>query len=74
MKKKANSLKDFYKNPAADLVNQLSAAKNIFGTNSVKEYYSALNMPSDFFKLQLMNKEEVFKILSNVDPEKLVSR
>ena len=27
-------------------------------------------MPSDFLKLQLTNKEEVFKILSNVDPEK----
>ena len=40
------------------------------GINSVKEYYSALNIPSDSFKLQLTNKEEVFKILSNFDPEK----
>ena len=40
--------------------------------NSVKEHYSVLNTPSDYFKLQLMNKEEVFKILCNVDPEKLV--
>ena len=38
--------------------------------NSVKEYYSALNIPSGSFKLQLTNKEEVFKILNNVDPEK----
>ena len=55
---------------AADLVNRLPAAENIFGINSVKEYYSALNIPSDSFKYQLRNKEEVFKILSNADPEK----
>ena len=34
----------------------------------VKEYYSALNIVSDSFKLT--NKEEVFKISSNLDPEK----
>ena len=57
---------------AADLVNRLPAAENIFGINSVKQYYSALNIPSDSFKPQLTNKEEVFKILSNAGPEKVV--
>ena len=65
--KNANTFKHFYRNPTADLINRLSAAKNIFGTNSVKEYYSALNIPSDSFKFQLTNNEEVFKILRNVD-------
>ena len=70
-KKNANTFKDFCRNLAADLVNRLPAAKNIFGINSVKEYCSALNIPSDdSFKLESMNKQEVFKILSNVDPEK----
>ena len=69
-KKNANTFKDFYRNLAADLVNRLPAAKNIFGINSVKESYSALNIPSDSFKLQLTNKEEVFKILNNADPGK----
>ena len=69
-KKNTNTFKDFYRNLAADLVNRLPAAKNIFGINSVKEYYSALNIPSDSFELQLTNKEEVFKISSNVDPKK----
>ena len=69
-KKNANTFKGFYSNLAADLANRLPAAKNIFGINSVKEYYSALNIPSDSFKLRLTNKEEVFKMLSNVDPEK----
>ena len=37
--------------------------------NSVKEYYySALNISSDSFKLQLTNKEGVFKMLNNFDP------
>ena len=69
-KKNANTFKDFYSNLAVDLVNRLPAAKNIFGINLVKEHYTALNIPSDSFKLQLTNKEEVFKTLSNVDPEK----
>ena len=69
-KKNANTFKDFYSNLAADLVNRLPAAKNIFAMNSIKEYYSVLNTPSDSFKLQLTNKEGVFKIFSNVDPEK----
>ena len=69
-KKNANTLKDFYSNLAADLVNRLPSGENIFGMNSVKEYYPVLNIPSDSFKLQLTNKEKVFKILSNVDSEK----
>ena len=69
-KKNANTFKDFYSNLAVDLVNRLPAAKNIFGINFVKEHYAALSIPSDSFKFQLTNKEEVFKILSNVDPEK----
>ena len=71
-KKNANTFKDFCRNLAEDLLNQLPATKNIFGTNSVKDYYSGvlLNIPSDSFKLQLTNKEKVFKIISNVDPEK----
>ena len=39
--------------------------------NSVREYCLALNILSDSsFKLQLTNKEEVFKISSNDNPEK----
>ena len=68
-KKNANTFKNFYSNLTAELVNRLPTAKNIFGINSVKEYYSALNIPFDSFKLQLTNKEVVFKILNNVDPE-----
>ena len=40
--------------------------------NPVKEYYSTLDIPSDSFKLQLTTKEEVFKILNNVSPDKAV--
>ena len=41
--------------------------------NSVKDFYSALNIPSDSFKLQLTNKEKVLKIFSNLDTEKACS-
>ena len=69
-KKNANTFKPFYSNLAADLLNQLPAVKSIFDMNSVKKYYSVLNTSSDSLKLQLMNKEEVFKILFNIDPKK----
>ena len=48
-KKNPNAFKVFYRNLAADLVNRLRAAKNIFLINSVKEYYSDLNISSDSF-------------------------
>ena len=51
VKKHVNTFKAFYRNLAAELVNRLPAAKNIFVINSVKEYYSALNISSDSFKL-----------------------
>ena len=38
--------------------------------NSVKEYHSALNVPSDSFKFQLTSKEEVYEKLSNAEPDK----
>ena len=72
-KKNANTFKDFYSNLAEDLVSQLTAAKNIFCMNSVKEYYSALDIPSDSFKFQLTNKEDNLKIISDVDPAKACS-
>ena len=49
-KKNTNTFKDFYRNLAADLVNRLPAAKNMFVINSVREYYSALNRTSDSLK------------------------
>ena len=55
-KKNASTFKDFYSNLAADLVNRLLAAINISGINSVKKYYSTLNIPSDSFKLQVTNR------------------
>ena len=55
-KKNANPFKDFYRNLAADLVNRLPAAKNMFVINSVREYYSALNRTSDSLKPQLRKR------------------
>ena len=55
-KKNTNTFKDFYRNLAADLVNRLPAAKNMFVINSVREYYSALNRTSDSLKPQLRKR------------------
>ena len=38
--------------------------------NSVEEYYSFLNILSDFFKFKLRKKGEFFKILNCINPEK----
>ena len=62
-KKNVNTFKYFYSKST-------SSRKNIFGMNSVKEFYSAVNIQFDSFKLQLTSKQEVLKILSNVDSEK----
>ena len=51
MERNANTFKDFYSNLAADLVNRLPAAKNMFCINYGKEYDSVLNIRSDSFKL-----------------------
>ena len=56
VKKNADTFKDFCSNLATDLVNQLSATENIFGMNSVKECYSALNIPSDIIERVVHNQ------------------
>ena len=69
-KKNPNTFKDFYSNLAADLVNQLPATKKYRWHELYKVVLFSLNMPSDSFKLQLTYREELLKILSNVDSEK----
>ena len=45
-------------------------AKNISRGNSVKKYYSAMNIPSNSFKFRNIKLEEIYKILINTDPKK----
>ena len=45
-------------------------AKNISRGNSVKKYYSAMNIPSNSFKFRNTKCEEIYKILINIYPNK----
>ena len=69
-KQNANFLKNFYSKLASDLVKKLPAAKNIFRENSIKKYYSPMNIPSSSFKFRNAKREEIYKILINIDPNK----
>ena len=63
----------FKKHYGREFSNLTSSRKNLFGINFVKEYYLALDIPSDSFQSKLTNKEEIFKIVSDVDHEKIRS-
>ena len=69
-KQNANTFKNFYSKLPSELVEKLPTAKNIFSENSVKKYYSAMNIPSNSFKFRNAKREEIYKILINIDPNK----
>ena len=69
-KQNANTFKNFYAKLASDLVEKRPAVKNIFRENSVKKYYSAMNIPSNSFNFRNTKREEINKILINIDPNK----
>ena len=69
-KQNANTFKKFYSKLASDLVEKLPTAKNIFREKAVKKYYSAMNIPSNSFKFRNAKREEIYKILINIDPNK----
>ena len=69
-KQNPNTFKNFYSKLASDLVEKLPTAKNIFRENSVKKYYPAMNIPSNSFKFRNAKREEIYKILINIDPNK----
>ena len=64
----SNTFKNFYSKRAPDLVEKRPTAKNTFRENSVKKYYSAMNIPSNSFKLRNVKREEMCKILINIHP------
>ena len=72
-KRNANFFKEYYSKIASELFEKLPIAKNIFRGNSVKTYYSAMNIPSNSFKFRNNNREEIYKILINIDPNKTLS-
>ena len=69
-KQNANTFNNFYSKLASDLVEKLPTAKNIFRGHSVKNYYSAMDIPSNSFNLRNAKREEIYKILINLDPNK----
>ena len=53
-----------------DLVEKLPTAKNIFRENSVKKHYLAINIPSNSFKCRNAKREEIYKVLININLNK----
>ena len=69
-KQNANTFKNFYSKLVSDLAAKLPTAKNTFRENSAKKYYSAMNIPSSSFKFRNAKREDIYKILTNIDPNK----
>ena len=43
----------------------------MFRENSVKKYYSAMNIPSNSFEFRNTNSEEIYTIIITIDPNKV---
>ena len=69
-KRNANTFNNSYSKLASDLVEKLPTVKNIFRGNSVRKYYSTMNIASNSFKFRDTKREEVYKMLINIDPNK----
>ena len=70
-KQNANTFKNFYSKLASELVKNLPTAKNIFSGNSVKKsLLLSRNIPSNSFKFRNTKREEIYKRLINIDPNK----
>ena len=67
----ANTFKNFYSKLASELVKNLPTVKNIFSGNSVKKsLLLSRNIPSNSFKFRNTKREEIYKRLINIDPNK----
>ena len=55
-----------------NLVRQLPLPTNMFGTNSVKEYYRHLNLENNNFRFTQTPEETVLVLLQKIDPSKAV--
>ena len=64
-KQNANTFKNVYSKLASDVIN------NIFRGISVKKYYSAMNIHFNSFKSINAKCEEIYKILTNIDSNKV---
>ena len=68
----AETFKDFYSNLALNLVRQLPLPTNRFGLDSIKEYYSHLNLENKNFNLSPVTNDVVLKLLQTIDPSKAI--
>ena len=68
-KRNAKTFKNFYSKLPSDQTN-IRTGKHVFGENSVEKYYSAMNIPSNSFKFRSAKREEIYRILINIDPNK----
>ena len=66
-KHNANTFENFYSKLASDLAEKLPTAKNLSRENSVKKYYSAMNIPSNSFIFRNGKREEIYEITIDIE-------
>ena len=62
--------KNFFGNLANDLLNKLPIPTNKFGTNSIDNYYSHLNIRNKDFSFRVTSELIVLKLLQGIEPSK----
>ena len=62
--------KIFFETLSTNLVNKLPTPTNIFGPDSVRAYYSDLNIDNQEFRLQPTNHEAILKLIEGINPAK----
>ena len=62
--------KTFFESLSTNLVNKLPTPTNIFGMDSVRRYYSDLNLENQNFYLKPTNHEIILKLLEEINPAK----
>ena len=71
-KSNAEIFKNFFTDLAMNLVRQLPMSTNMFGTNSVKEYYRHLNLENKNVNFTQTTEDMVLALLQKIDPYKAV--
>ena len=62
--------KTFFENLSTNLVNNLPKPTNLFGMDTVRAYYSNLNLDNQGFYLQPTNHKTILKLLEEINPAK----
>ena len=66
----AGIFKDFYSNPASNLVKQLQTATSKYGMDYFRDYYKNIDLPDGPFGFSYVHEKQIIDILEKFDTNK----